>query len=77
MKILLCLTASLFLAGETFGATATWISSRAGQPWQTMPAPELGPAQTNVPPQVRIASEKTFQTMDGSAIGYCTADGGD
>lgn len=55
------LTTTLFAAP----AAVTWISSTAEQPWQQMPAPVLGPGTPDAPPQVRVATKKTYQTIDG------------
>ena len=46
-------------------ATVTWISSTAEQPWLQMPSPSLQPAEPDVPPEVRVAPRKTYQTIDG------------
>jgi glucosylceramidase len=56
------------------GATVQWICSTAEQPWQRMPAPTLGPANPDVPPQVRIEPRRTYQTMDG--FGGCFNEAG-
>ena len=54
----------LVIAGA-HGASVTWISSTSNQPWQTMPSPALAKPQPNVPPDVRVAPERTFQVIDG------------
>lgn len=59
------LSAWLLSAPSVPAASVTWISSTADQPWQTMPAPSLIPADPEVSPQVRVWPAKTFQTMDG------------
>ncbi|MEZ0217981.1 MAG: glycoside hydrolase family 30 beta sandwich domain-containing protein [Rariglobus sp.] len=55
----------LVLLPAAWGASVTWISSTAEQPWQTMPAPSLAPGNADVPPQVRVAPTKTYQTISG------------
>lgn len=62
---LCCLIAWLSLAVGTSDAAVTWISSTGDQPWQVMTSPSLTSAAPNLPPQVRIATGKTFQTIDG------------
>ena len=42
-----------------------WISSTAGQRWQHMPSPSLGPGSPDAPPQVRVVPRKTYQAIDG------------
>lgn len=42
-----------------------WISSTEAKPWQTMPAPELVPADPNTPPVIRVAPDRAFQVMEG------------
>lgn len=57
---------ALFLAiTAAHGATATWVSSTADQPWQTMPALALEAPKADSPPLVRVAPKKTYQTIDG------------
>jgi len=46
-------------------AKITWISSSNGQFWKTMPAPVLRQSQPGDAPDVRIAVERMFQTIDG------------
>jgi glucosylceramidase len=46
-------------------STVTWTSSTAEQPWLTMPAPALEHGGTDVASQVRVAPQKTYQTIDG------------
>jgi glucosylceramidase len=65
MKILACLFTCFFVVWKSFSATVTWICSTETQPWQTMPAPAVVDARVDAPPQVRIASDKVFQTVDG------------
>ena len=62
--LVVCLMTGIFTA-KACGATVSWICSSDGQFWTTMPAPEILPADPAVPPQVRVASQKTYQTMDG------------
>lgn len=47
------------------GATVTWISSTAEQPWQQMPEPIVGPGNPDTPMQVRVERGTTYQTIDG------------
>jgi len=58
-------SALLLFVVKATGATITWISSADQQPWQTMPSPSLTTAGSTVPPEVRIAPRKTYQTIDG------------
>jgi len=60
-----CLGIWLVSVSGVQAAPVKWISSTAKQPWQTMPEPVLIPARPEVPPQVRVAPQKTFQTIDG------------
>jgi glucosylceramidase len=59
------LSAWTISATAAAGASVTWISSTAEQPWQTMPAPELIPSDPAAPPQIGVWPAKTFQTIDG------------
>jgi glucosylceramidase len=60
-----CLAAWLFTDATARSAGVTWICSTEAQPWQTMPSPSLENSQLDVPPQVRIITRKTFQSIDG------------
>ena len=46
-------------------AAVTWISSTGDQPWKEMPALSVVSARPEAPPQVRVAPQKSFQTIDG------------
>ena len=46
-------------------AAVTWICSTGEQPWQHMASPSLGPGSPDAPPQVRVATRKTYQMIDG------------
>lgn len=65
VKYFVCWLAAILIGLNVSAATATWICSTDGHPWQTMPAPALVPAWPAAPPQVRVAPDKTFQTIDG------------
>jgi glucosylceramidase len=61
-------TAGTFAASPTKEektAAVAWISSTAEQPWRRMPDSSLGPGSPDAPPQVRVALQKTYQTIDG------------
>jgi glucosylceramidase len=46
-------------------AEVIWITSTADQCWRKMPAPALTPADPAKPATIRVATAKTFQTIDG------------
>jgi glucosylceramidase len=63
---------ALFAASETGvepagqrGAAVTWICSAGEQPWQQMPTPRLEPGSADAPPQIRVAPQRRYQTIDG------------
>jgi glucosylceramidase len=60
-----CVAAVFFFIAKASGATATWICSTEGQFWTAMPSPEIVSGRPDMPPDVRIAPGKTFQTIDG------------
>jgi glucosylceramidase len=51
-------------AGERV-APVVWMCSTAEKPWQPMPAPSLKAESSETPPEVRVATRKTCQTIDG------------
>jgi glucosylceramidase len=55
-------------------APVKWICGTAAQPWQLMPAPALGPANPEEPPQIRVEPRRAYQTMDG--FGGCFNEAG-
>jgi len=69
-----CLVTAVFFNFNASGAAVTWISSSEGQYWKTMPSPELRTEEPKMPPEVRVAPGKTFQTIDG--FGGCFNEAG-
>ena len=65
VKRVACVFAGLLSLVRVPGAEVAWICSTENQPWQTMPAPVLTAACQESPPEIRVASDKTFQTVDG------------
>jgi glucosylceramidase len=59
---------------QAANAPVKWICSTDAQPWQQMPAPALGPANADVPPQIRVEPRRTDQTIDG--FGGCFNEAG-
>lgn len=62
--LLLILAVLLIAAHSASAQSVTWIHSTTSAPWQTSPA-TLGPANPDVPADVRVAKNKTYQTIDG------------
>ena len=72
LRALALCAASLAMPVFAAPTAVTWISSTAEQPWQQMPAPVLGPGTPDSPPQVRVTTTKTYQSIDG--FGGCFID---
>jgi glucosylceramidase len=61
----LCAIACWLFLIRAAGADVSWICSTESQPWQTMLAPVLAAASPATPPEIRVAADKTAQTIDG------------